>query len=184
MDKRIALITGSIRKDAFSKKVALALVKLAPANFHFEEIQIGGLAMFNQDFDDENKTPEDWKAFRAQIKKCDGVLIVTPEYNRSYPAVVKNALDIGSRPYGQNAWAGKPGAVVSVSPGALGGFGANHHLRQVLSFLEIPVLPQPEAYIGSVMSLLNDQGDITKPETLRFLKAFMDSFTKWVNKLG
>lgn len=133
--KRIAVIVGSLRKGSFNRKMAKALMKLSPDSLSLEIIEIGDLPLYDQDLDDN--PPAAWTGFRERLKKFDGVLFVTPEYNRSVPGVLKNAIDVGSRPYGKNAWAGKPGAVVSVSPGAIGGFGANHHLRQSLVFLEI-----------------------------------------------
>ncbi|EGO64635.1 NADPH-dependent FMN reductase, partial [Acetonema longum] len=141
---KIAVIVGSLRKDSFSRKVAKALMSLAPAGLTLEEVDIGQLAMFNQDFDDEGITPAPWTTFRETMKQYTGVLFVTPEYNRSVPPVLKNALDVGSRPYGQSIWNGKPGAVVSVSPGGLSAFGANHHLRQSLVFLNVLTMQQPE----------------------------------------
>jgi len=182
-NKKVGVIIGSLRKDSFCKKVAGALKTLTPASLELEEVEIGNLAMFNQDFDDEGNTPAEWKAFREKIKKLDAVLFITPEYNRSFPAVIKNALDIGSRPYGYNAWNGKPGAVVSVTPGALGAFGANHHLRQVLVFLNVPTMPQPEAYIANASALFNENGELINEETRQFLKSFMDAFAKWVETI-
>jgi chromate reductase len=156
-------------------------MQLAPASLNMEEVDISGLAMFNQDLEEQGNEPESWIAFRERIKEYDGFLFITPEYNRSYPAVLKNALDVGSRPYGKSAWNGKPGAVVSVTPGALGAFGANHHLRQVLTFLNIPTMQQPEVYIANVATLLDDNGNLNNESTREFLKGFMDSFAAWVN---
>lgn len=180
MSKKIGVVVGSLRKEAFTKQIAEELKKVAPASFEFENIEIGHLEMFDQDYDDEGNTPESWKAFRENLERFDGFLFVTPEYNRSFPGVLKNALDVGSRPYGQNKWNGKPGAVVSVSPGAISGFGANHHLRQVLVFLNVPTLPA-EAYIGNVMDLYDDKGELN-PDTKGFFQLFMASFEEWVNK--
>ena len=114
------------------------------------------------------------------MKKIDGVLFVTPEYNRSVPGVLKNAIDVGSRPYGKNAWAGKPGAVVSVTPGAIGGLGANHHLRQSLVFIDVPAMPQPEAYIGKAGDLFDERGDLANEPTREFASKFMNAFAAWV----
>ena len=146
------------------------------------EVELGGLAMFNQDFDDEGRTPAEWTDFREGLKTFDAFLFVTPEYNRSVPAVLKNALDIGSRPYGENVWDGKPGAVISVTPGALGAFGSNHHLRQTLAFLNVPTMPQPEAYIANVANLLDVGGYLRNVQTREFLQRFMDAFAVWVGK--
>lgn len=180
--KRVGVLVGSLRKESFSRKVAKTLMALAPADFQMEEVEIGGLAMFNQDFDDEGRTPAQWADFREGLKKFDAFLFVTPEYNRSVPAVLKNALDIGSRPYGKNVWDGKPGAVVSVTPGALGAFGSNHHLRQTLVFLNVPTMPQPEAYIANAANLFNNDGVLTDGGTRGFLQKFMDAFGVWVGK--
>ena len=119
--------------------------------------------------------------FREEVKGLDGFLFITPEYNRSVPAVLKNALDVGSRPYGASVWDGKPGGVISVSPGALGGFGANHHLRQVMVFLNVLMLQQPEAYLGDVMSALNEDGAVTHEETKQFLHDYVGALVKWID---
>lgn len=177
---RIAVIVGSLRKESFSKKIALALKEVAPENFDFTFVNLGDLSLYNQDLEEEGREPEAWKTFRAEIKKHDAFLFVTPEYNRSVPALLKNALDIGSRPYGHSVWNGKPAAVVSVSPGAIGGFGANHHLRQILTFLNVTTMQQPEAYIGSVHTLLDAQGRVTNVETKKFLTQFVKAFGKWI----
>jgi len=176
--KRIAVFVGSLRKGSFSRKTARALMALAPASLTLEVLEIGGLQMYNQDL--EEKPPDEWTAFRERLKGFDGVLFVTPEYNRSIPAVLKNAIDIGSRPPGKSSWNGKPGAVVSVSPGALGAFGANHHLRQSLVPLNIPVMARPEAYIGGAAKLFDDFGNLTNESTREFLRNFMDAFAEWV----
>src|SRR5882762_8897242 len=142
----VAVIVGSLRKASFNRKTANALAILAPPALKLEIAEVGDLALYNEDL--EANIPPAWAAFRARIRRADAVLFVTPEYNRGIPGAMKNALDVASRPYGHNAWAGKPGAVVSVSPGAIGAFGAHHHLRQSLVFLDVPVLQQPEMYIG------------------------------------
>jgi chromate reductase len=153
--KRIAVLVGSLRKASFNRKMAKALISLAPEPQMLEIIEIGGLPLYDQDYDDEGRPPAAWTTFREHIKSFDGFLFVTPEYNRSVPAVLKNALDVGSRPYGKSIWGEKPGAVISVSPGAIGGFGANHHLRQSLVFLNVPTMQQPEAYIGNAANLFD-----------------------------
>ncbi len=180
MQKKIALIVGSLRKESFNRKVANALIKLAPDLLYLEIVEISNLSLYNEDFD--SNPPAPWVDFRNKIKSFDGVIFLTPEYNRSYPAAIKNALDIGSRPYGQSVWNGKPGAVISVSQGIIGGFGANHHLRQPLVFLNIPVMQQPEAYIGNAASLFDDKGSLINDSTEKFLKSFLDSYAKWVLK--
>ena len=176
--KKIAVIVGSLRKGSFNRKMAKALMKLSPESFSLEIVEIGGLPLYNQDLDDD--PPVAWTEFRERLKLYDGVLFVTPEYNRSIPGVLKNAIDVGSRPYGKNAWAGRPGAVVSVSPGAIGGFGANHHLRQSLVFLDVPAMTQPEAYIGKVGDLFDERGDLVNDSTREFAQQFMRAFATWV----
>ena len=176
---KVAVFVGSLRKESFNRKIALQLAALAPASLRLEILEIGQLPFYNQDLD-EGQVPEAWSAFRARVKAADAVLFVTPEYNRSVPAVLKNALDVGSRPYGQSVWDGKPGAVVSVSPGAIGAFGANHHLRQSLVFLNVPAMQQPEAYIGSVHTLLDADGQLVNEGTRTFLGGFMQAFAAWV----
>jgi len=181
-EKKVGVFVGSLRKESFSRKIAKALKELAPPSLSLEEVDLGNLEMYNQDFDDEGNVPESWTEFREAVKKYDAVLFITPEYNRSVPAVLKNALDIGSRPYGKSVWDKKPGAVVSVSPGRLSAFGANHHLRQSLVFLNVPTMQQPEAYIGDVVALLDENGVVTDERTRDSLKKFMDSYAIWVEK--
>lgn len=181
--KKIAVIVGSLRKESFSRKMALNLIELAPPALKFEILEIGQLPLYNQDLDEAGATPPAaWTEFRGRLKAFDGVLFVTPEYNRSVPGVLKNAIDVGSRPYGQSAWEGKPGGVVSVSPGHMGAFGANHHLRQSLVFLNIPVLQQPEAYIGGAAKLFDDKGKIANDSTRDFAAKFMRAFADWVGR--
>jgi len=179
---KIAVFVGSLRKESFNRKMAKALIVLAPESLKLEIIEIGGLPLYNQDFDDEGKPLPAWSEFRNRVKIYEGVLFVTPEYNRSVPGVLKNALDVGSRPYGKSVWGGKPGAVISVSPGAIGGFGANHHLRQSLVFLDVPTMQQPEAYIGGAAQLFDANGGIANETTREFLIKFMNAFAAWVVK--
>lgn len=176
----VAVFVGSLRKASFNRKIAHILADLAGDSLRFEIVEIGDLPLYNQDLDDEGTPPAQWTAFRDKVKAFDAVLFVTPEYNRSVPAVLKNALDVGSRPYGQSIWSGKPGAIVSVSPGAIGGFGANHHLRQSLVFLNVPTLQQPEAYVGGVASLLDDDGQLKNDNTRKFLGEFVAKFADWI----
>lgn len=178
--KVIGVFVGSLRKGSFSKKVANAITELASDNLELRNIEIGDLPLYNEDLDAGN-VPAAWSKFRQEVKGVDGFLFVTPEYNRSYPAAIKNALDVGSRPYGQSVWDGKPGAIVSVTPGGLGAFGANHHLRQPLTFLNVPVMQQPEAYISNVTALLDANGKVNDDDTKKFFKEFIDAFEKWVN---
>ncbi|MGK5084710.1 NAD(P)H-dependent oxidoreductase [Bdellovibrionota bacterium FG-1] len=181
MSLRIAVLVGSLRKESFNKKIAKQLMLLAPKALHMDALEIGQLPLYNQDLDDEERPPAEWVEFRSRLKKFDGLLFVTPEYNRSVPAVLKNALDVGSRPYGQSVWDGKPAAVVSVSPGAIGGFGANHHFRQSLVFLNVPCLQQPEMYIGNVEKQLDSSGNITNEKTRQILENFIHAFADWVS---
>jgi chromate reductase len=174
----VAVIVGSIRKEAFSRKLALALADLAPPELKLQVVEIADLPLYNQDSD--AAPPEAFTAFRTRIKAAEALLFVTPEHNRSVPAALKNAIDIGSRPYGQNVWSGKPGAVVSNSPGAIGGFGANHHLRQSLVFLNVLTLASPETYIGGIDKLLGPDGKITSDGTRGFLTKFMATFAAWI----
>lgn len=178
--KDVVVLVGSLRKDSFNRKMAHALSELAPPSLKLEIVEIGQLPHYNQD--EEVNPPAAWTAFRERIAEADAVLFVTPEYNRSVPAVLKNALDVGSRPYGKSVWSGKPGAVVSVSPGAIGAFGANHHLRQSLVFLNVPAMPQPEAYVGGADKLFDAQGKIVNPSTREFLTSYMKAFGEWVER--
>jgi chromate reductase len=170
---------GSLRKESYNLKAAKALIPLAPESLSLEIVSIGQLPLYNEDL--EQSLPAQWKVFREQLKTFDGVLFITPEYNRSIPAVLKNAIDVGSRPHGKNGWDGKPGGVISLSPGHLGAFGANHHLRQSLVFINVPAMPQPEAYIGGADALFDESGSLINESTKTFLKKFMEAFAKWVD---
>ena len=177
--RTVAVVVGSLRKDSVTRKVARAIEALAPSHLKFEEISIGDLSLYDQDIDEE--PPAAYTAFRDKIRAADAVLFATPEYNRSVPGGLKNAIDVGSRPYGQSAWNGKPAAIVSVSPGAIGGFGANHHLRQSLVFLNMPIL-QHEAYVGNAFSLFGETGELTNETTAEFLRALGQTFADWIEK--
>jgi chromate reductase len=177
----VAVIVGSLRKGSYNRMMAHALAALAPPSLKLEIVEIGALPLYNQD--EDAAPPAAWSAFRERIKAADAVLFVTPEYNRSVPAPLKNAIDVGSRPYGSSVWDGKPAAIVSVSPGAIGGFGANHHLRQSLVFLNMPPLQQPEAYIGGAANLFDAEGKLTNPGTADFLRKFMQAFAAWIEKV-
>jgi chromate reductase len=179
----VAIVVGSLRKASFNRRVAHALIGLAPEALRLRIVEIGQLPLYNQDLDEPGEQPAAWQAFREEIKSAEAVLFVTPEYNRSVPGVLKNAIDVGSRPYGQSAWNGKPTAVISVSPGALGGFGANHHLRQSLVFLNMPVLQQPEAYVGHVAGLLAEDGGPANEATQTFFTTFMTAFAAWIETI-
>jgi chromate reductase len=180
--KDVAVVVGSLRKDSFNRKVAHALATLSPDSLKTEIVEIGQLPLYNQDDDVPGKVPPAWQTFRDRLKRADAVLFVTPEYNRSVPGVLKNAIDVGSRPYGQSAWEGKPGAVISVSPGAIGAYGANHHLRQSMVFLNVPMMHQPEAYVGGAANLFDDKGQLANASTREFLGKFMQAFAQWVER--
>src|SRR5208337_3604373 len=155
-----------------------ALIAMAPAPLKLEIVEIRQLPLYNQD--DDANPPAASATFKARVQKADAVLFVTPEYNRSVPGVLKNAIDVASRPYGKSAWDGKPGAVISLSPGGVGGFGANHHLRQSLVFLNVPAMAQPEAYIGGADKLFDVNGKLANDGTRKFLQSFLQAFATWV----
>jgi chromate reductase, NAD(P)H dehydrogenase (quinone) len=184
MDKpmNVCVLIGSLRKASFNGMLAKALISLAPSSMKLEIVEIGQLPFYNQDLD-TNPPPAAWTAFRQRIMAADAVLFVTPEYNRSVPAVLKNALDVGSRPHGSSVWDCKPGAIVSVSPGAIGAFGANHHLRQSLVFLNVPTMQQPEAYVGHADKLFDEQGKLVSDGTRKFLQELMLAFANWVETI-
>lgn len=179
MTVKVAVLVGSLRKGAFTRSIALALKELAAPSLALDLIEIGDLPFYNPDLD-EDGTPASWTRFRRQVAGYDAVLFVTPEYNRTFPAVLKNALDVGSRPYGQSVWDGKPAAIVSASPGSIGGFGANHHLRQPLVFLNMPILQQPEAYLSKVADVLDGEGRLNNEGTKEFLTGFLKAFADWI----
>ena len=181
MDRRptnVRVLVGSLRAGSHSRRMAHALAALAPEPLALSIIEIGELPLYNQDL--ETAPPASWLAFRNDVRAADALLFVTPEYNRSIPSPLKNAIDVGSRPKGSAVWVGKPAAVISVSPGVLGAFGANHHLRQCLMCLFVPVMPTPEAYIGGVDKLLADGGTVTVDATREFLAGFMGAFADWI----
>ena len=177
--RNVALIVGSLRKESFTRKIANAIVGMAPSSLRFEPVEIGGLPLYNEDLEREG-APKPWLDFRNHMRGLDAVLFATPEYNRSIPGALKNAIDVGSRPYGKSIWSGKPCAIVSVSPGAIGAFGANHHLRQCLVFLDMPCMQQPEVYISKVKDALDDKGEVKPGETREFLKKVATAFGEWV----
>ena len=162
----IAVIVGSLRKASFTRRVAEAMVRLSPGGYAYEFVEIGQLPLYNQDLDAPGQSPAEWIAFRDRIRPFKAALFATPEHNRSIPAAMKNALDVGSRPYGHSAWNGKPAGVVSVSPGAAGAFGANHHLRQSCVFLDIPLMAPPEAYLSDAGDFFAEERSEWDPETL------------------
>ncbi|MCM3477937.1 MULTISPECIES: NADPH-dependent FMN reductase [Bacillaceae] len=179
---KIGILIGSLRKESFSRKLAENVSALFPEGYETEIVEIGNLPLYNQDFDDYNNVPAEYTTFRNKIKEINAVLFITPEYNRSVPAVLKNALDVGSRPYGKSVWDGKPAAIISQSPGNLSAFGANHHLRQSLVVLNMPTVQQPEAYIANVATLFDENGKINKQDTIQFLQSFVDAFVDLIKK--
>jgi chromate reductase len=179
---RVVTLVGSLCRESYTRRVVHVLRELAPKSMAIEILPIGSLPLYNED-DDVDLPPPAWQAFREQVRSGDAVLFATPEYNRSIPGAMKNAIDVASRPAGASAWSGKPAAVLSVSPGAMGGFGANHHLRQCLAFLDMPVLQQPEAYLARVADVIDASGRITANDTIAFLQAFVDAFEQWIRRL-
>ena len=179
--KTVGILVGSLRRDSYSKKVALYLSGLLEGQFDVKFLDIANLVLYNEDLDNDSDLPHEWLEFRREVKSLDAVLFVTPEYNRSLPAALKNALDIASRPYTANAWSGKPGAVVSVSPGKIGGFGANYHLRQTASCLNIYMMQKPEAFIGDIVSVVDADG-VADESVQGFLRRFADAFADWVSR--
>lgn len=179
MTRRIAVIVGSLRAQSNSERLAHAVAAEAPKSVTFDIVPIGDLPLYNPDLDGASP-PAAWTTFRDRVKGADAVLFITPEYNRSVPGALKNAIDVGSRPYGQSVYAGKPAAVVSSSMGPIAGFGANHHLRQSLVFLDMPTLQQPEMYLGSVTEWFDEQGRIKNADTRSFLGKFAAKFADWI----
>ena len=179
--RNIAVVVGSLRKDSASRKIAGALARLAPANLNFRIVEIGDLPHYDPDLETD-AAPAAWTRFRSEIAAADAVVFVTPEYNRSIPGVLKNAIDVGSRPWGKAVWTDKPAMIVSTSAGALGGFGANHHLRQALSFFAMPILGQPEAYVGNALGLFDEAGELTSESTAEFLRGLGQAFAGHVER--
>jgi chromate reductase, NAD(P)H dehydrogenase (quinone) len=177
--KKIAVVIGSLRKDSFNRKLALAVAHLAPSDFTFEHVQIDDLPLYNQD-DDGNQAPS-VKRLKTEIAAADGVLFVTPEYNRAIPGVLKNAIDNASRPYGQSAWAGKPAGVLGISVGQIGTAVAQQQLRAVLAYLDMPTLGQPEVFLQHKESLFDDKGHVAEGATKQFLQGWVDKYVAWVN---
>ena len=177
----VAVLVGSLRKESINRKVALALQAMAPDNLALNIVEIGDLPLYNEDID--VTPPAAYTTFRQALGSADAVLFVTPEYNRSVPAPLKNAIDVGSRPYGQSHFTGKPGAVMSVSPGAVGGFGANQHLRQCMVFLDVAMMQQPEAYLGHAGGLFDENGQVVE-KSRPFLQNFIDAFGQWVTRVA
>jgi chromate reductase len=183
MERTVAVLVGSLRRESFNRKAAKAVVSLAPPHLKFRFVQIGDLPPYNQDADGD-QAPELWKVFREDVRSADAILFATPEYNRSVPGVLKNAIDVGSRPKEQNVFAHKPAAIMSASTGQLGGFGATHHLRQMAVFVDMPVMAQPEIYLGPAAQLFGESGEILKDSTRDLLKTFIDTFAAWIETIA
>lgn len=182
MTTKVAVLVGSLRKASYSRSLALALKDMAQPRLDLTLIEIGELPSYNLDLDEEGIPPAAWTRFREEMKLAEAVLFVTPEHNRSVPGFLKNAIDVGSMPYGASIWSGKPAAIISSSVGNLAGFGANHHLRQPLVYLDMPVMQQPEAYIGSVHELIDADGKIVNEDTRAFLAIYVDRFADWIER--
>ena len=182
MAYKIAIIVGSLRKDSINRKVARSICAIRGDNLDCSMIEIGDLPLYNQDYD--GNSPEQYVRFRKQVADADGVLFVSPEYNRGIPGVLKNAIDVGSRPYGQSVFDKKPAAIVTASPGSIGGFGANHQIRQACVFLNMPVMQQPEAYLGHVTEASFDENGHLKEGPLKELVAGLaHAFHDWVEMI-
>ncbi|WP_233883965.1 NADPH-dependent FMN reductase [Paraburkholderia flagellata] len=183
MAYKIAVVVGSLRKDSFNRQLAHAVTSLAPADFTFEYLDIGVLPLYSQEYDADY--PEVARRFKQQVEAADGLLFVTPEYNRSIPGALKNALDWGSRPWGSNSWRGKPGAVLGTSPGATGTALSQQHLRNVLAYLDVVLLGQPEMFIKHDTGRINEKGEIVNEHTRKFLQGFVDTYVAWIkHQLG
>jgi chromate reductase len=180
MAYHIAVVVGSLRRESFNRQLAQAVISLAPADFTFEFLDIGSLPLYSQDYDADY--PEVAKHLKQRIEAADGLLFVTPEYNRSMPGVLKNALDWGSRPWGTNSWGNKPGAVIGTSLGATGTALAQQHLRNVLAYLDVATLGQPEVFIKHDPSVINEKGEIVNDGTRKFLQTFVDRYVAWVKR--
>jgi chromate reductase len=180
--RKIAVVVGSIRKESINRKLAKALIRLAPKDLECELVRIDDLPVFNQDHD--QNPPQPVVRVKAQIAAANALLFVTPEHNRSLPTALKNVLDWVSRPYGQNLWAGKPAGVVGASVGAVGTAVAQAHLRAVLGYLDVPTLGQPEVYVQFTKDLIDDDGNVSNDGTRKFLQSFVDRYAAWIAKLG
>ena len=182
MSTQIAVLIGSLRRESFNRRLAHAVMRLAPADYSFKELRIDDLPLYNQD--DDGNPAAVVKRLKSEIQASKGVIIVTPEYNRSLPGVLKNALDHASRPYGQNAWAGKPAGIIGASIGAVGTAVAQQHLRGVLGYLDMPTLGQPEVYLQVDDKFFDAGGDIAKPDSKKFLQGWMAAYVAFLKKFS
>ena len=182
MAYKIAIIVGSLRKDSLNRRVARSMCALRNDNLDCSMVEVGDLPLYNQDLD--NNPPEQWQRFRKQIAEADGVLFCSPEYNRGIPGVLKNAIDVGSRPYGHSVFDRKPGAIITASPGSIGGFGANHQIRQAAVFLNMPIMQQPEAYLGHVSDdSFDDSGCLKEGPLKELITSLAHAFHDWVHMI-
>lgn len=177
---KVSVLVGSLRQQSVTRKVARAFVSVAPPSLSCSFVEIRDLQHYNEEL--EADLPASWKRFRGEIAACDALLFFTPEFNRGMPGALKNAIDVGSRPWGKGVWAGKPASVVSQSYGGLGGMAAHHQLRQVLFGVGVVAMPHPEAYIGNAASLFDEQGELINPSTKEFAVGFMRAFDTWVEQ--
>jgi chromate reductase, NAD(P)H dehydrogenase (quinone) len=182
MSIQVAVLIGSLRRDSYNRRLALAVQKLAPADFSFTELRISNLPLYNQD--DDGNPAEQVRHLKAEIAASQGVIFVTPEYNRSLPGVLKNAIDHASRPYGQSAWAGKPAGILGASIGAIGSAVSQQHLRGVLAYLDMPTLGQPEVFLQVDDSFFTADGGIANERTKKFLQGWMDAYVAWVKRFA
>ncbi len=181
MTKKIGVLVGSLRNGSYTESVAKKLIELLPEGYEGKILDISELKFYNEDLDTDSKVDPSYQAFREELDQVDAVIFATPEYNRSIPALIKNAVDVGSRPYGQSKFEGKPALVVGVSPGAYGAFGANHHLRQSLVFLDMPVVQQPEAYLANIAEYI-ENGEVSNSKTIEILQSLVDRFVDLIKR--
>lgn len=179
---KIGIVVGSLRKESFARKWGEVIGELYPQGTEVEFLEIGNLPLYNEEYD--QNSPAEYVAFREAVAKQDGIVFVTPEYNRSIPGVLKNAIDVASRPWGESVWGGKPALVVSHSISGLSGFGANHHLRQVLAFLDMPTVQQPEVYLANSQNYFDEAGNLNNEDTRGFLQSAVDAHMNYINKLA
>jgi chromate reductase len=179
MQHKIGVIVGSLRKGAYTRLMAEAVKQIAPASMSFVDIGIGDLPLYNQDLETSTPPPA-WTHFRTQVAGTHAVLFVTPEYNRGMPGALKNAIDVGTRPWGHSVWSGKPTAVISLTPGPLGAMAAHQQLRLTMSVLNSPTLPGPEVYMPGAAGLFNDAGQLTNEETRKILTTLLHGFDVWI----
>ena len=180
MTKKVALIVGSLRKDSWNRKIAVELERLAQPSLQMQIVEIGDLPLYNSDLEEGDSVPESWVAFRSKMAEMDAVIFLTPEYNRSISGALKNAIDVGSRPYGHSVWDKKTGAVISITPGGYGAFGANHVLRQSMVFLNVAMMQQPEMYLSHVNAMFGDDGRLTEKAESTLI-SFLKAFEEWAN---